>query len=304
MLSASVGDVNVVLFADTEESSFGGKVQLTSTTVLKYTSCENKLVVALDILDTATTYLEFARDEDENVLGIMYEYLTAGDKTVTATSTMILVDDTYTTLIGTKGDKIPTAIFRNCEVYNNATGELVGTEVKEELTFKKLGVSFTATYNTLWYNLNDVTGISNIKKVDEPNGTNADTIYINDVTSDTIHVKLGCGDNDVKKALSRSFDIEFKTMYFYQYNSDKEEYEEVSCEIPMIFVQEENLGTFLAEFSDANADYLSSDITWNSQNVSQKDREQVYFGYYTLLTEYEKIKDAVTHDMISNYCKA
>ncbi len=294
ILSATVSSIEVVIYSNVENHIYGAKIQLRDDTVLKYTVGENYLMIALDVLDTVATQIEFIR-EDSNVLGYMYEYIVAGDKTLTATSTLIQVDSIYTTLIGTKGDFIPTAVSRNCEVYLNSTGELVGTEVREELTISGL----TSTYNTLWYTLDDIAGINSIKKLDEMNGTNADTIYINNST-DTIHTKL-VGLSGGKKMASRRFDIEFKTMYFYSYNQENEEYEKISCEIPMVFIQEEQLGTFEEDFENENSKSLTQSVTIN---VSNADKNAINHGYYTLLQAYDIIKDKVTFQSIKDYCKA
>ena len=298
-LSASVASTSVKLFANTEENYYGARVQLTETTVLKYQVGENNLIIAMEILDTIATQIEFVRNSKQHqVLGYMYEFITLDDKQLRAASTLIEIGETYTTLIGTKGDFIPTADSRNCEIYLNSTGELVGTEVREKLNIKGLG---DAIYNTLWYTINDVSGITNIKKVDEKNGLNADTIYINNATK-AIHSK------EVNvwatltnpKALSRRFDIEFKTMYFYTYDAQKEEYTEVSCEIPMIFVQEENFDTFIEDFSNENEEYLTDNI---ALNVSSADKNAVNYGYYTLLNVYDVIKETISFDTVINFCK-
>lgn len=293
-LSAFVNNTQVVIYANLTNNSYGAKIQLSTNTILKYTVGNDSLIVAMDILDTSATKIEFVRN-DTTTLGYMYEYLVAGDKTITATSTLIQIDDNYTTLIGTKGDFIPTAISRNCEVYSNATGNLVGTEVREELTVSGL----TATYNTLWYNLNKISGITTIKKVDKANLPNPDTIYINNASSAILSKTVSVLPTSAK-AYSRRFDIEFKTMYFYEYNSVKDEYEQVSCELPMMFVQEEQLSTFESDFSNTNSSYLSSPV---SLNVSSADKNAVNYGYYTLLSLYDTIKDLITFESITNYCK-
>ena len=160
VLSASVKSVQVVIFSDLATKTYGAKIQLTETSILKYTVSENSLLVAMDILDHSATQLEFVRNNKE-VLGYMYEFICANDKTLISTSTLIHINNDYTTLIGTKGDFIPTAVSRNCEVYSSKTGNLVGSEVREELTIG----GQTATYNTLWYTLDDVLGIDSIKKL-------------------------------------------------------------------------------------------------------------------------------------------
>ena len=295
LISASVKNVSVKIFGNPEENSYGARVQLTKDTVIKYTVEENALTVAWNIQNTSATLINFVRNND-GVLGYMYEYLGVGDTQITATSALIHVGDVYTTLIGTKGDFIPTAVSRNCEVYRNSDGKLVGTEVREELDVKLLGL---ATYNTLWYNLSSFNGIESIKKEDTQNGMNKDTIYINGA-EEAIHSKTVSVLPTTKKAYSRRFDIEFKTMYFYKYNTEKEEYEEVSAEIPMLFVQEENLETLESDFVEKNADYLDGAV---NLTVSNSDKAAVNYGYYTLLVSYDQISAKVSLETIQNYCK-
>jgi len=295
LLSASIKNVAVVLFADMDNNTYGAKVQLTKTTILKYTVSENSLLIAIDVLDISATQIEFVREQNQ-VVGYMYEYLYAGDKELVATSALVTVGPTYTTLIGTKGDFILTAESRNCEVYLNSTGEFIGSEVREELDVKSLGV---ATYNTLWYPLKNISGITNIKKEDNPNGLNADTIYINNA-EESIGSKIVSVFPTSKKAYSRRFDIEFKKMYFYTYNQMEEEYEEVVVEVPMMFVQEENLDTFIQDFSEENKKFLSGQITLN---FSSAHASAVNYGYYTLIDVYNTIKTLVTYEKITEYCK-
>ncbi|MBQ8341926.1 MAG: hypothetical protein IJY22_06105 [Clostridia bacterium] len=217
-LHASVGSVLVELFADASQNIYGATVKLTATTVLKYTVTDDALLIAMDILDTVTTQIEFARDENGNTVGVLYEYLTVAGKQVTGTSAMIEVGEDYTVVIGTKGDFIPTSVSRNCEIYDNATGCLIGSEVREDVE--------GTVFNTYWFPLYHLDGIDSIMKVDEMNGTNADTIYINGIDDDTLHTKL-MGISFGGKLASRRYDVEFKTVYGYIYNSETGEYEEV-----------------------------------------------------------------------------
>ena len=74
-------------------------------------------------------------------------------------------------------------------------------------------------YDTFWYNLYNMEGINSIKKVDEANGLNADTIYVNNSANLFVAKRSNFGLG------SRNYDIEFKTMYFYQYDAVNDEYE-------------------------------------------------------------------------------
>lgn len=293
LLSAAFGSVTVELFSNVTENFYGAKVQLTATTVLKYTVTEDALLIAMDILDTATTQIEFVRNDEGHMVGMLYEYLTVAGKEITATSAMIEVDEDYTVVIGTKGDFIPTSVSRNCEIYDNETGCLVGTEVREDVD--------GTVFDTYWFPLAEVNGITSIKKVDEMNGVNPDTIYINGMTDDTLHTKVMGISFGLKKTASRRYDIEYKTVYGYTYNADTQEYEAVEYEIPMIFIQEEVIDTFEEDFEDKNEDALTS--AGVTLTVSSSDLAAIDYGYEILLPLYDELKDAVTHKMISDYCK-
>ncbi len=285
-IHAQIGTVAVTLYANSDDASYGARIQLTATTVLKYTVTQDGFKVALNVLDASSTQIEFVRDAQNPaiVTGYLYEYLSVAGKEIVATSALLHVGETYTTVVGTKGDFIPTSDSRNCEVYNNATGSLVGTEVKESLG--KVDV----TFDTLWYNLKDIDGIVSIKKEDKQNGLNPDKIYIN-ANSDTIHTML----TSISLSASRRFDIEFKTVIAYTYDATTEEYTQVEFEVPMIFIQEDYLDTFEADFKSKNDVTVDVDVTVADQNA-------VYQGYHVLVDAYDLIKNLVQQSDITSYC--
>ena len=283
---ATVGPVEVIITSDTENDTYGARVQLTSTTVLKYEVLDNKLTVALNILGSASTLIEFERN-GTTVEGVVYEFLSVAGLDLVSTSAMIHIDNSYTTLIGTKGDFLPLSDGRNCEIYRSDTGEYVGAKVREK-------ESASLVYNTYWFPLANLTGISNIKMIEENNGElNPFTVYINNGTSfvGTKRNLLGLG--------SRHFDIEFKSMYFYTYNEAEETYESIELLVPMIFVQEENLADFEEEFYNANKNTVPSNI---SLEVTANDLSAIEYGYATLLSHYDEIKGAVTINDVKAYC--
>ena len=288
---ASVGPVAVKLFSNTNNESYGAHIKLNSTTSLKYSVSGKSLTVAMDIMDSVSMLIEFDEAENGNVTGVIYENIVVAGKQLTATSALIEVGEEYTVIIGTKGDFIPTSDSRNCEIYDNETGTLVGTEVREDVD----GI----IYNTYWFPLISLNGVNTIKKIDEMNGTNADTIYING-SSDTLHTKL-VGILGGKKALSRRFDIEFKTMYFFIQNSETGEYESVSMEIPMLFIQVEYFDNFADDFKSANKSALGSNNV--SLNVKTTDINAINYGYNVLLPEFDILKSLITHQDIIDFCK-
>lgn len=291
LISASVESVLVKIFANTTEKTYGASVKLSETTVLKYTVFEEKLLIAMDILDTVTTQIEFVRN-GESVIGMLYEYVTAGDKQITATSAMLEVGEKYTVVIGTKGDFLPGSVSRNCEIYDNQTGKFVGSEVRED--------EKGTVYNTYWFPLHNLEGLDTIKKLDKQNIYNSDTIYINGIDSDTLHTTL-MGYTYLSKMGARRYDIEFKTVYGYVYDADSEEYKAESYEIPMLFIQEEVIGEFEKDFRASNEAAVSGKDV--ELTVKATDLSAISRGYNVLLPLYDELKDAVTHEMISNYCK-
>ena len=103
-----------------------------------------------------------------------------------------------------------------------------------------------------------------------------------------------------EKALSRRFDIEFKTMYFYNYDADKDEYVAIEIEVPMLFIQEEKYSNFVSDFNDKNSDYLTTPAFLT---VTQGTLNAINYAYEVVLPAYNTIKNAVTHDMITQYCR-
>lgn len=284
---AKIGPVEVELYSYLDKTYYGARVQLASNTVAKYTVTEKEFIMAIDIADTYVTHISFVK-EGGTTVGHVYETIVAQDKTLTSTSSLVTVKDGFTTVVGNKGDFIPTSGGINCEVYENSTGRFVGSEVYEEISDNKF-------YDTLWYNLRDIKGINTVKKEDKANGTNADTIYINGAT-DTIHTKFVSITD-----FSRRFDIEFKKVYAFTYNEETEEYDSVEFEVPMMFVQEKHADTFASDFEDKNKNSVESGTV--GIIASEATKTAVNYGYHTLVESYKKIKDLITYQNVVDFCK-
>ena len=289
-LSASFTSVSITLFSNVDTESYGAIVRLSDTNVLKYTVEDGKVRLALNVLNASSTLIEFTKDSSDNTVAKIYEYLTVGGLDVVSSSAMLYVGDTYTTIIGTKGDFIVGSDGRNCEIYDNSTGLLVGTEVKESTSLY--------SFNTYWFPLCKLNGVTSIKKTDEENkeNKNPDTVFINASEDALVTVKFGGGlfDNIIKKN-SRAFDIEFKKMYFFNYDEATGEYSSIELEIPMLFVQEEKYSSFENDFKSAN------NITV-SLNVKAADLGAISYAYDSILPIYNEVKEAVSREDIIEYC--
>lgn len=290
-MKATVGPVEIEIISDLASESYGARVQITENTVLKYTVTPDGIIVALNVLGSAATQLTFVREEGI-IVGTVYEFLTLADHSLSATSALLIVDENYTYALGTKGDFVPTSDGRNCEVYRNTDGRLVGTEVREYMDAAIAQV----TFNTLWYPISDVKGISSIRKVDKSVTDlerNPDEVYVNGM--EEILQTKNIGGLSLKTA-SRRYDVEFKTMYFYVYDSEAEEYVSTESEIPMLFIQEEHFDEFEDDFMEQNGFAANLD-------VSQSVRDAVEYCYYGMLAQYDGLKDAVTHEDVQAYCQ-
>lgn len=199
---------------------------------------------------------------------------------------MLRVDEDYVSVVGTKGDFCsPSSENRNVEIYDAATAKLLVCKVYEDVT--------TVQYYTYWMPITDLTGISTVKKVDEMNDKNPDTVYING-SGTPFAVKYN---TLVGVKTSRWFDIEFKTVYAYRVNAEGE-IEKFSFEVPMLFVQSNRLDDFLGELYNLNKAAFSSAPTLKTDST---DIAYADFGFDTLIPAYNAVKDAVTRDAIAEY---
>ncbi len=289
-LCASVSGTEVLIFGNAQSGAYGARVQLSENNVLKYEVSNSDLTIAWSVLNVATTQIRFVRDKNV-VREYIYEFLTVLN-VEKSTSTYLEVENSYTTVVGTKGDFVPSAEGRNCEVYDNVTGKLVGAEVSEIV-----GDS-TVAFDTLLYNLWDIQGITSIKKIDEANGVNADTVYINNST-EALHTKL-VGLLGGLSAASRRCDIEFKEVCAYVYDANAEKYKEVTFEVPMLFVQEKYASSLEEDFAEKNK--VEGETVAIALQTSSGGRAAVNSGYHILVAQYNQIKDSVTRQDILNYC--
>ena len=249
---------------------------------------EDSFTVAYNALGLALTELHFERN-DNIVAGYLYEYYGTESKNI-KTSALIKIDNDYTSIISDKREleDMDLSVEGNMEVYKNSTGNLVGAEVREHIKSVK--------YETSWFNIYDVVGINTIKVIDEVNGKNADTIYING-SENPIKTKLVGGLST--KSLSRRFDIEMKDMYVFVLNGETGKYDKVKIEIPMLFVQNDYISSFSADFYNTNKDYGAVDPT--SITMASADSSYLFSKYNTLIDAYLVIKAEVSYQSIKDY---
>lgn len=94
------------------------------------------------------------------------------------------------------------------------------------------------------------------------------------------------------KSLSRRFDIEFRTQYFYAYDVSTETCTELKLQVPMLFVQDEFYDSLTKDVKDKNPD-VNIGISISSDNL-QKVRDD----YQNLVPKFENNKKAMTSQVI------
>lgn len=252
------------------------RVQINDANALAYTITENSYTFAIRYLGVRRAMISLERDEDCNVTGHIYEYLTVMGAEVASCADIYITED-YVSVIGNKANGMIGFTGYISELYDVNTGKLLGYEVMETLS--------ALTYNTLWFNLSDIDGINSIKFIPAADGESA-KIYVNS-SSTAWAVK--------KNLLTRRFDIEMRKQFVYSYNAETEEYTMHEISVPMIFIQEDNYDTFEADVKSANKNLTVS------VDVSDDDLEKILEDYDELIPIFIENKNTITVDAILEF---
>ena len=274
------------------------RIQLSENNAMKYIVTDNSYVFALEYGLSAVSrkaYLQLNRLQDESVQGHIYEYVQFKDKDLVPACADFYINDTYTSVVGNKASGMPGFTGYIDELYKTSEGKLLGYEVRE--TFTKWGV--TATYHTLWFNLNNITGINNVKAIKNEESTfglganNNHDIYLNNSSSifePTYNTKL-------LVKTSRKYDVELRKQYFYGYNEGQ--FTEYEVQLPMMFIQADH--DSYTNFTDFPSDIQSKSGITASVNLSSTYLNKIQSDYASLIDIFIEHKDSVTGDAIANY---
>ena len=274
------------------------RIQLSENNAMRYVVTDNSYVFGLEYGLSAVSrkaYLQINRLQDKSVQGHIYEYVQYKDKDLVPACADFYINDEYTSVVGNKASGMPGFTGYINELYKTSEGKLLGYEVRE--TFTKWGV--TATYHTLWFNLNNISGITNVKAIKNNETTfglganNNHDIYLNNSASifePTYNTKL------VVKT-SRKYDVEMRKQYFYGYNEGQ--FTEYEVQLPMMFIQADHDG--YTNFSDFPSDIQSKSGITASVNLSSTYLAKIQNDYATLVDIFIAHKDSVTGEAIANY---
>ena len=291
-LLAGNGSVSAELISDrSAAASFRneGRIQLTDGIALKYQMSETALKLAVRFTVNGigiTQQIDFERSGGA-VLGSFYEFYGTGGASV-KTSALLYSDEEITAVLSDKriSDDMPIDAF--AEVYRSTTGELLGGEVTETIA--------AVNYDTLWFNLYDISGIRSVRAAKDTEGDdntkNPHIIYING--ADTPFVPEYNTLFGVKT--SRHYDIEMREVWYFAAKTENGEtvYEKVKTKIPMLFVQRENADDFSAEVMKNNE---------NLQNAALPSplRTLITDTFDTYGDRYADLKEKVTFDDVFAY---
>lgn len=266
----------------TEERT--GRVQLTDGAAIRYTATADHLTFAYKVTVAGVgqlKQLEFLR-ENGAVAGYLYEMIGA-ESVALKTTAVIASDEEKTIIMSNKRETDDLLINEYEEVYDSKTGEFIGGEVQETVK--------AVDYDTLWFNLYDVTGFETVKVADESNGMNADTVYVNGGTEPFATKAVGLS-GGVRRAPSRRFDVEMKDVWYVVRTVDGDDisYETVKTSVPMVFAQKPEYESFGEDVAAENPDLFAA------EPVLPADAVDAIGADYTALQElFLTIKESVTY---------
>lgn len=255
------------------------RIQLGDANALTYTVGTNSYAFAIKYLGVRTAYFKVQKNADGTVTGQINEHLTVSGKGTHSSADFIITAD-YVSAVGNKASGIPGFTGYINELYDTATGKLLGYEVRETLK--------SITYNTLWFNLSDVEGFNSVKYREKTDSEDA-AFFLNGSTKEWKYKLVG-GLNP--KTASRRFDIEMRTQYFYVLAKDGSTYEEVAVKVPMLFVQAEQLETLTTDVAEKNSG-LTLRVDTSSESL-----KKIQADYAILIDAFIEHKNAVTEEEI------
>jgi len=255
-------------------------------------------VTIAGVSGSRTSYLSVVNNETKTI-GHIYEYTTINGSDKISACADFYVENDYVSVVGNKASGLAGFDGYVTELYKASEGRLLGYEVKEEKTINvPLIGKITGTYNTLWFNLWDISGITSIKvtdKTDEnPSSRSTVDVYLNG-SNKLLYPKYN---TKFSRETSRKFDIELRSRFYYTYDSENKTYVAHEVKVPMMFIQEDNDND--TNFTDYPSDMEKAYGIESSVTMDQADLNKVLADYDTLIEIFIKNKK-MTSDDIKEY---
>lgn len=263
------------------------RVQLGDANALAYTVSENCYEFAVMYLNARTAMFHIEQNDDGSVIGKIYEHIAVNDTDLLSSAANFYITDDYISVVGNKADGIIGFSNTICELYDAESGKMIGYEIKETREISGVNVNF----DTLWFNLNSISGLNSVKYVPASDDTEA-SIYVNGSNTAWKYKTVG---GFSLTTFSRRFDIEFRTQYVVSYDSSTSEYTVHKIQVPMLFVQEEYYDTLSADIKSVN-----NNLTTQS-TVKSADLDKLLSDYELLIPVFTEEKSAFTKEIIKSY---
>ena len=258
---------------DVETGEKTVRTQIGDANALTYIKTESSYQFAIKYAGVRRAYFSIAKTGNNQYEGHIYEHLTAAGATLSSSADFYIAND-YVTAVGNKANGLIGFTGYIVELYDANTGKLLGYEVKETLS--------ALTYDTLWFDLNKMSGINSIRYTEKTDTASA-AFYLNGSSTAFKPKKPLVG--------SRHFDIEFRTQYFYSYDATSGEYVCHAVQVPMLFVQEKYYDDLTKELKAENGITVTS-------TVSATHFNKLTSSYEALIPIFINNKDIYTVDNI------
>lgn len=261
------------------------RIQIGDANALTYKLLDYSYEFAIKYMGVRRAMFSVEWQENGNVSGKIYEHLTISS-VETASAAEFYIADSRLSVVGNKASGLLGFSGYICELYDTAQGRLLGYEVEE--TDSVIG---KIKYDTLWFNLSDVDGITSIKYLEESDTQKETEKYINGMTAQWQAKKVG---GIGATMASRRFDISFRTQYIYSYNAETEAYTAHAVQVPMLHVQE-------GYFDSLQEDVKATNGVDISVTLAADDFELLCAEYDEKLPVFIEHKDAVSGEYIVAY---
>ncbi len=271
--------VQIALQMDIQTKDKTVRIQIGEANALRYILSENSYEFAIQYLGVRRAYFSIEKTDEGVINGHICEYLTVSGVQIQS-SADFYIDENYVSAVGNKADGMVGFTGYISELYTVFDGKLVGYEVQETLS--------SITYNTVWVEISALQGVNSIKYKEGVSNQEESAFFVNGSSKAWESKKVG---GFSLKALSRRFDIEFRTQYFYTYDNTTNEYSCVALKVPMLFVQEENYDTLTSDVASTNNINVSVQI-------ENADLTRLLKDYDELLPLFIENKQAITVDII------
>jgi len=275
--------VQIALIYNVLTGERSGRIQLGTAGALRYTLKDDGFIIASDYLGVRTSYVEVSTLETGVIQGDIFEFMTVSSVTIQSAAQFV-ISETYATVIGNKANAELGLEGTIVELYSKDTGNLLASEVRETRSL--------LTFDTLWFNLTDVQGITSIQGIAKGGaptpGTNPFDIYVNGSVS-IFKTKNVSFINP-----SRRYDIEFRSQYFYK--EVEGNLERIEVLVPMLFVQASHYNNAVTDVKAENSYLTNFNITMNATVLAKLQSD-----YEINLPIFDENKENMTPEIITIY---